>query len=235
MAETYISIRAIGDKVLRHPLMSDLTLETILNYSIDFLRILGIPRMFDEKVEIIDIEDYRGKLPCDWHQTLQIKEKRNGHWGHSIRYSSDNFHMNQKGNHHRHHSIDKTFKIQGDIIYTSFKEGQLEISYLAIPMDGEGFPLIPDNSKYMRALEYYIRKEYFTVLFDMGKITLPVLQNTQQQYAFYVGQAQNEFVKLDVSRAESLFNGWSALLPRNNTFEEGFSNVGVKERLKIKR
>ena len=231
MAEQYVTIRSLADKLMRHPLMSDLTLEAILDYSIDFLRITGVPKSFEERVSILEVENYRAKLPCDWIQTIQIRKNRGRHKGVAMRYSSDSFHM--KPREHGSASVDYTFKIQGNIIYTSFKDGEIEIAYLAIPLDSEGLPYLPDNSKYTRALEYYIRKEYFTILFDMGKIALPILQNAQQQYSFYVGQAQNDLVKLDISKAQSLFNGWSALLPRNHAFEEGFANSGSKEHLRI--
>jgi hypothetical protein len=233
MAEKTISIKSIADRLLRHPLMSELTLETILDYAIDFQRVVGIPRAFEEKIELIPIENYRGLLPCDWYQTIQIREKKKaGHYMPALRYSSDNFHLKP----HRQHGFhDHTFKIQGNIIYTSFKDGEIEMSYLAIPLDSDGLPLIPDNSKYMRALEYYIRKEFFTILFDQAKITLAVLQNAQQQYAFYVGQAQNDLIKLDLSKAESLFNGWSSLLPKDHTFQQGFVHDGAKEHIRIQR
>jgi hypothetical protein len=52
------------------------------------------------------------------------------------------------------------------------------ISYKSIPVDKDGFPLLIDNPVFLKALELYIKKEVFTVLFDMGKITPPVLQNT---------------------------------------------------------
>ncbi len=233
MAEKYTSLKSIADSLLRHPLFSDVTLEYIVDLGISFMRIIGTPRAFEEKVESIEINNYRGLLPCDWYQTIQIKYNNGKCWSPAIRHSSDSFHMKQR--HDKSHSVDNTFKIQGNIIYTSFKDGNIDMSYLAIPVDCDGIPLIPDNSKYMRALEYYIRKEYFTILFDTGKISLPVLQNAQQQYSFYVGQAQSDMVKLDVSKMESLMNGYSALLPRDNSFQQGFANVGSKEYLRIHR
>ena len=44
-----------------------------------------------------------------------------------------------------------------------------------------------------KALEAYIKKESFTVLFDMGKIQPQVLQHAEQQYAWLAGQLQAEF------------------------------------------
>ena len=59
MAEQYLSIKKILDSCLRHPLMQDLSLETAVDYTIDFMRIVGMPRMFTEKVVRITIDKYR--------------------------------------------------------------------------------------------------------------------------------------------------------------------------------
>ena len=50
-----ISIKIILDKLLRHPLLRDLTLETVVDLTIDFMRIVGAPKMFIEKTEILNI------------------------------------------------------------------------------------------------------------------------------------------------------------------------------------
>lgn len=49
------------------------------------------------------------------------------------------------------------YKIEMDYLNTSFKDGSVRIHFLAQPIDGEGFPLIPDNENYKEALYYYIR------------------------------------------------------------------------------
>jgi hypothetical protein len=68
-----------------------------------------------------------------------------------------------------------TYKIQGSCLFTSIKDGEVEIAYIGIKTDDEGYPMILDNSSYLRALELYIKKQWFTILFDMGKIQGPVL------------------------------------------------------------
>ena len=65
MAEQYSSIKLILDKILRHPLMQDITLETAVDYCIDFMRIVGTPSIFEEKTEIIKgqhIENYHANM-----------------------------------------------------------------------------------------------------------------------------------------------------------------------------
>ena len=71
MAEQYSSIKLILDKILRHPLMQDITLETAVDYCVDFMRIVGTPSIFEEKTEIIRVKEYRAILPCDYYKLFK--------------------------------------------------------------------------------------------------------------------------------------------------------------------
>ena len=222
MAEQYINIKVILDRILRHPLMQDLSLETAVDYTIDFMRIVGTPRMFTEKVVRITIDKYRALLPCDYYQTIQVRIPG----GHALVYSTDSFHMNNKGN-------SSTYKIQGNIIYTSIESGELELAYLAISTDEDGYPLLPDNSSFTRALELYIKKQWFTILFDLGKITSAVLQNTQQEYAWAVGDCQSEFNRMSIDQMEAFSNSWRTMILRDHQHSSGFIGDGSRQTLNI--
>ena len=52
MAERYTNIRVILDKLLRNPLLQDLNLETAIDYTVDFMRIVGTPAIFENKIDI---------------------------------------------------------------------------------------------------------------------------------------------------------------------------------------
>ena len=222
MAEQYLSIKKILDSCLRHPLMQDLSLETAVDYTIDFMRIVGMPRMFTEKVVRITIDKYRALLPCDYYQTIQVRIPG----GHALVYSTDSFHMSNKGN-------PSTYKIQGNIIYTSIESGELELAYLAISTDEDGYPLLPDNSSFTRALELYIKKQWFTILFDLGKITSAVLQNTQQEYAWAVGDCQSEFNRMSIDQMEAFSNSWRTMILRDHQHSSGFIGDGSRQTLNI--
>lgn len=222
MAEQYLSIKKILDSCLRHPLMQDLSLETAVDYTIDFMRIVGMPRMFTEKVVRITIDKYRALLPCDYYQTIQIRIPG----GHALVYSTDSFHMSNKGN-------SSTYKIQGNIIYTSIESGELELAYLAISTDADGYPLLPDNSSFTRALELYIKKQWFTILFDLGKITSAVLQNTQQEYAWAVGDCQSEFNRMSIDQMEAFSNSWRTMILRDHQHSSGFIGDSSRQTLNI--
>ena len=226
MATKYVSIKLIMDKLLRHPMLQGLSLEAAVDYAVDFMRIVGCPAIFTEKTKIIPIECYKGLLPCDYYDMIQVRGNNN-----IFRYSTDSFHLSDDKQ-HTQHTRDLTYKIQGDYIFTSLKKGEIEIVYTAIETDDDGFPIIPDNSKFTRALEAYIKKEWFTILFDMGQIQPAILQNTQQQYAWAVGACESEFQKLSLDKAESFFNSWRTLLIRDREHSKGFIRNGSKETLK---
>lgn len=214
MAEGYTNIRVILDKVLRHPLLQDITLETAIDYTIDFMRIVGVPSMFTEKVSNIKVDKYRALLPEDYYQMNQVRKGDD-----VLTYSSDSFHFDNTS------SNTYTYKIQGNVIYTSFEKGELEISYQAIAVDEQGFPLIPDNSSFTRALELYIKKQWFTILFDLGKLQPAILQNTQQEYAWAVGDCASEFNRMSLDKAESFYNTWKTLILRDSRHSYRFTNI----------
>lgn len=229
MAEAYTNIRLILDKLLRHPLMQDLTLETAVDYTVDFMRIVGVPNMFMEKIEVLEINKYRAMLPCDYYQMIQVRKSK----GASFRYSSDTFHLSENKESNDRSLADLTYKVQGNVIYTSIENGEIEISYLSIATDDEGYPLLPDNSSFTRALELYIKKQWFTILFDLGKIQSAVFNQVLQDYAWAVGDCQTEFNRLTIDKAESFYNSWRTLILRDTEHRTGFINNGTKERLKL--
>lgn len=221
----WVNIRLILDRCLRHPLMSDLTLEAAIQFLTDFLGIMGLPPTYVDAQEEVEIESYRGMLPCNLVSINQVRWKKNGI---CMRSMTDNF-----NGHSKEDNGEPTFKTQGRMIYTSFKEGTVEVSYKAMPIDSEGYPLLPDEPTFLRALELYIKKQWFTILFDMGKISPAVLQNTQQEYAFACGACNNTFMIPSVSEMESIKGLMNQLIPRFNEFRYGFKHEGDKEYLRV--
>lgn len=225
MAEQQQSIKVIIDKIMRHPLLQDASLETVIDYSIDFMRIVGVPSMFEEKTASLEVLNYRVNLPSDYYQMNQVRGvNENGDAAVTFTYATNTFHMSET----KPVSTDCTYKIQGGVIYTSILEGEIEISYQAISLDEDGYPLIPDNSSFTRALEAYIKKQYFTILFDMGKISQQVLHQTLQDYSWAVGDCQSEFNRLSLDKAEAFYNSWRSLLVKPSEHHEGFVNTGTR-------
>lgn len=50
------------------------------------------------------------------------------------------------------------YKMSGNYLQTSFETGFVKIHYLAMVVDSEGYPLVPDNENFKTALYWYILK-----------------------------------------------------------------------------
>lgn len=226
------NIRRILDRVMRHPMMRDIPFETAVEYTVDFISLIGTPAIYDEKTAVIEIENWRGQLPCDFEHMIQVRARNcNGLPGATYRYSGHSFHMSDKKK--PSDLLEFTYKIQGMVIFTSTKDTTLEIAYRAFATDDEGYPLLPDNPSFLRGLENYIKLQWFTIKYDMGEISENVMKNTQQEYAWAAGDAQSEFSRLDLDKAETLFNSFKTLLPRNHEHWKGFFDNGAKELWRI--
>lgn len=228
----YTNIRRIVDEIKRHPLLQDITLEQVVSYLVTFIGIFGLPKLYQDKEEVLQIQDYRALLPCDLVSINQVKEFRTGV---CLRSMTDNFMPKEKYDRNAGYKLSQelAFKTQGQIIYTSFKEGDILVSYKALPLDKDGFPLLIDNPVFLKALEAYIKREAFTILFDMGKISAGALENAQQQYAWLAGQVQAEFTIPSVSEMESISRMWTSLVQKNTQFDRGFNALGNREYIKL--
>lgn len=226
----YISLKQILDDVLDHPLLKDVSFERAVNHTVHFIRIVGMPRAFNEKTELVTIENYRGMLPCDLDSIIQVRTHNEcGQSYRVFRYSTDSFHISDN----KQDSYDFTYKVQGSVIFTSMKNGTIEIAYRALAVDSEGYPMVPDNSSYINALELYIKKKCFNVLFDTGKITPQVYNQVCQDYAWAVGQAQSDLVRLSIDEMQSLTNSLNTLVTRVNEHSRGFVNNGSMEKIRL--
>lgn len=244
----YTNIRRVLDELTEHPMLRDLTLEQVVRYVVEFIEINGFPCLFEDKIEAVDIKDYKGVLPCD---LISIRQVRDYYTKVGLRAMSDLFTpgMTPKDDYYdrymkSHNTIkvmgeyippmniphgELAFKTQGRIIYTSFPEGKIEIAYQAMPVDDEGFPLLIDNSNYIKALKEYIKKERFQIKYEQGNLAAGVLEKVEQRYAFLAGQLNNEMVLPSMSEMESMTRQLNTLVRGVRHFDNGFKDLGNRE------
>lgn len=170
-AERYVSLKVVADQLHRNPLMNGIAFEAILDYTVDFLQIVGVPADFIDKYYSIEYEDYRAPLPEDYVECNQLMiDNRVARWAtdtfHNLyrdTKTTGNYCINDK----LPRSVDYTFTINNSYIYLSKEKGKIEMSYKAIPVDEDGYPMIPDNPVFQRALRMFIEKEHARILYLM--------------------------------------------------------------------
>ena len=217
----FVNIREVLARVTSHPMLKNVDLEQAIRYTVDFISIVGCPTFYLDKEEDVTIEDYRGLMPCDLISIIQVKDKKTGFCMHSM---TDTFNPREYNFH-----TEPTFKTQGNIILTSFRTGEVTISYKALPIDETGIPLLIDNANFLKALELYIKKEKFSDLYDEGKIRDGIMGKAETDYAWAVAQCEKEFIMPSISELQSITNMWNTLIPRVREFDSGFTKLGNRQ------
>ena len=225
------NIREIISDIKEHKLLSSLSEEAIIRYTDEFIGILGLEGLYEDKIATIEIENYRGALPDDFIEILGVRsylkdatEEQLKHFKPIYyRATNDIFYKSTK-----HHFTTPNYKITGKVIYTSVKSTVIQIAYKAIELDDCGMPLIPDNAKFKRALKAYIKLRRFTDLFDTEEISPRVFEQAQQDYAWAVGACETEFMMPTYDEAESMMNNQGQSLIRDR-HKVGFADIGEKD------
>lgn len=248
----YTNIRRVLDDITEHPLLRDVTLEQVIRHTIRFISLHGYPQLYQDKINIVDIKDFRGLLPCDLISIIQVKDiganvclrAMTDTFTPGLRPKPDMRNQPKDLLNDMKPSVDtyippmqeyreeSSFKTQGKIIFTSFPKGRVEIAYKSIPVDEDGFPLLIDNETYLNALEAYIKVKVFTVKFDTGKIQAGVLSNAQTEYAWASHLLQSEMTMPSVSEMESLTRMMNTLIKPVRQFDNGFKDLGNREYLR---
>lgn len=239
----YTNIKRVLDDLTEHPLLRDLTLDQVVRHTIRFISLHGYPKLYRDKQEVVEIKDFRGLLPCDLVSIMQVKDTKTGL---CLRSMTDTFTPDENLRENKpkdllnniqseyippmeKHVEELAFKTQGRIIFTSFPNGKVEITYKSIPVDEDGFPLLIDNETYLNALEAYIKLKVFTIKFDTGKITAGVLSNAQTDYGWASHLLQSEMTMVSMSEMESITRMLNTMIKPVTSFDNGFKNVGDRE------
>lgn len=248
----YTNIRRVLDDITDHPLLRDVTLEQVIRHTTRFISLHGYPQLYQNKIDTVDIKDFRGLLPCDLISIIQVKDLKTDV---CLRAMTDAFTpgLRPKSDMRKQpkdllnnmkppvdtyippmqeYREEPAFKTQGRIIFTSFPEGRVEVSYKAIPVDDDGFPLLIDNETYLNALEAYIKVKVFTVKFDTGKIQAGVLSNAQTEYAWASHLLQSEMTTPSMAEMESMTRYLNTLIKPVREFDKSFKSLGDREYLR---
>lgn len=234
-------------KILKNPLASELTYEECAEYALEFIKLLGAPTAYETKTFSTDLVSYKAELPCDIIKIDGVRyldSNNDGQKGSFIamREATNTYHIDPsehqneqdtefdlRGNHRR---SEFTYKIQKGIIFTSMREGCIEIAYKGLMLDEDGYPLIPDNETVMIGMEYYVLNRYLEPLWMMGKVTDKAFDYIQQKRYFYMPSAYTALQMPNEDMMESMMNSINKLIINTTAHQNFFKKMGEKERIR---
>lgn len=232
----FIPFHRVLYKAMGFPNASDLTEEQGAEYAFELIRLLGIPLSYEEKTQYLTVKDSRVKLPDNiiYIRGLRYKVDNDTVNWHPIKYTGNIYQSSM----HCPDYIDNdcpddiTYTINNNYLFLSEPSGAIELSYRALVVDENGYPMIPDNQAFEDALFYYILKEYFFPLVSVGKVTQYWYEMVKQEYAWAAGKAQNSLTLASVDHWESTMNGIRRLIQPHNLSDDGYQRLHKQERIK---
>lgn len=226
----YVSLKTVLEKVLRDydGIITEIQWADAIEWSAEAINLLGLYHSYVDKIsKKITINNYRGELPCD---IAFIKMVRDFNSGITLIRSFDQFHLS---NHYRCeeeqvsdcidcHGI-PTYTVNNNYIFTSFKEGEIEMSYKGLLTDEFDIPMIPDDTKFIRAVASYIAERCCFKLVLQNKMSESIYKGIVERdrdWAF--GSAKSSLEIPDLDRMESFKNKWIRLIPSINHHNTAF-------------
>lgn len=228
MITGYKSIKTIMSGLYR-----DLGYNTEINFGDlvewvgEALAMIGAYSQFTDKNTCLEVCNHEVLLPCDFYRIIDINFN-----GKPIRWESNTLaHLyGCQGCKITDCCTEEYFYITQSHIKTSFKEGKLCIVYLAIPSDTEGYPLVPDDVYYDKALKAYCTYMLDRIEFRKQKLPEVAYRDSEKDWYFYVNSARGAANMPDTAMLESLKNVWVRMIPRTNEWKKNFVNLNNQER-----
>lgn len=237
----YTSIEPIISKVYRDMGMKDsMDLNDAVEWAGECIELIGAVYSLTEKVARVPVTNYKASIPCDLHlfETVAGVEMTNledtdysGIAFNSMLYATDSYHHYYCGQ-MKESNCDGTltYKVNDNFIFTNFEEGQVLISYQAIPTDDRGYPLVPAAISFKMAVSAYISERLGFIQWKSGKMQANVYNKLEQERAFYTGQAGTSGQLVSLDQMQAIQNNMLRLIPKINQHADGFKSQNESEK-----
>lgn len=108
-------------------------------------------------------------------------------------------------------------------IYYGFKEGHVIILYDAFPIDEYGYPKIPDDAKYIRAITTFVAKKIAYRMYMKDLLQKNKYDEIVSAYSFAAGAAKTKAITPDVDMMEAIRQVSSKLVPLYSRHADSFA------------
>ena len=242
-----VSYKAVVDKVIRDfGFNYDIKDEEGLEWLAEFMAHTNVGVVMTNNIAYIQICDGRGDLPFDLHKIEQtahlegVQTLEEAECGHGrpfpMRWATDHFHK-------RYHIDDRdytsesreTYTVENNYIFPSFNTGVVMMSYIAIPTDDCGYPVIPAEQQWMEAGAHYIAHKIARKLLYQNQMRPDLFQLIEKDRDWYFAQAVNHAKQWNgVDEAESVKNSVVRTIPDIQAHASFFANMQLPEQRKFR-
>lgn len=204
-----------------------------------------------DEVPLLQVSNYQAALPTGLHNIIQVAYATSvsGPF-YPMRYGTGSFDSRkgtttstvvnnetvystkeETGNNQTDLSTDFTYVITPGYIKLNKPTGYLMLAYTSIPIDTEGYPLIPDNISFITALYWYVTMKLMYPEWREGRIRDAVYYDARRSWNFYCKQAYGEALMPNADMMESIKNTWNRVVVEMGDNNGFYSTTGQQQTL----
>ena len=237
MVHGYVSIKQVIGKLYRDlGLTTEINEAHIIEWIAEALSMIGTYSQYEQSKTCLEVDDQgRSMLPLNFYRIVDI-----AYQGRALSWASNNLIDNYgcEGCTITTCCSEHTFYINDCYIITNIKPTDpdpnnpklLCISYLGVPVDEEGYPKVPDDVYFLKACAAYVTQQLDYRDWRKGNLPDKVFQKSEQEWLFYVAAAKGSGNMPSTAQLENLKNVWVRMIPKQNEFNNFFSNNSKQER-----
>ena len=215
---TFISLKEVINKVYKDggDIVEDITEDDVITDTIELIGVVGIPQLFERKVDILEVKKYRALLPCDFVDLIALKSCNT-----RLNPSTDDFNVEDS------HTNVPTYRIDGDVIKFSQEYGYVKIAYTAVKTDDNGYPMIVNDQTFIRALvSYIIYKRVYTNYINGRLPNESIMERVERNYEFNIAQASQRLRMPDKEEFDNIARMMNSFIFRRNARYSDYKNLG---------
>lgn len=124
-----------------------------------------------------------------------------------------------------------TYKVNDNHIFTNFCSGFVVMAYKAVPLDEQGFPLIPYEEAFRKAAIFEVGSKIATKLWLRGDMTSDKVQWFWRERNWYVAAASNGASMPSLDEWEDIKVDRLRLIPKVDQHRSFFAHLQVPEKI----
>lgn len=236
MISNFKSIKTLIAKLYRDlNINTELPEDSIVEWVAEALNIIGAFGQYNSISDCLELNAGKSKLPCNFYKLVDITYNNKPLYWSSNSVATNYGCSNCQIPICNDNKCEYTFYLNNSYIITNIENPTtgLCIVYLGMPVDDEGYPLIPDDPMYDKALAAYITYMLDYQDWRRGKIVDKVYQKSEFDWLFYVNSARGAANMPNTAMLEGLKNIMVRLMPRTSEYKKGFKNLGKQENLNL--
>jgi hypothetical protein len=231
------TIDAVLSKIVRDLGLGEqeVPVQDFIEWMAEGLKHIGSYYQFTEKAADIDIEGFKGELPCDFYKAIRILD------GYCNYYHDNNESLITKETNLTDLKSEvegikfsnKDFNITHNVITVAYQTGTIKLQYLALPVDGNGYPMVPDDVSYFDALFWRVTYQLCLRGHNFKRKELNDLTFVKKKWDFYCTQARANANMPDGDMLERLKNNWLRFKLDTNQYNKLFTGNGKSEHINL--